>query len=170
MIFGLFSIFMNIVALIILLSVVISLIHGAPPVPTNTKTLARMLKFSNGRTGIKAVDLGSGDGRLVIALAKEGIESHGYEINPFLVLLTKYHIRKAGLQDRAFVYWKNFWGVDLAAFELVTVYGMPHIMGDLQKKLQKELRTDSKVISNSFPFPDWEPLQKEENVYVYVKT
>jgi len=117
----------------------------------------------------KAVDLGSGDGRIILALAKLRIEAHGYEINPFLVWWTKYRIKKLGAERYASVRLKNFWKVPLADFNIVFVYGMPHIMRDLEAKLQKELKPGSRVVSNYFLFPTWKPAQKTEHVYLYVR-
>ena len=53
--------------------------------PSTTAIIDRMIKLLNIKPGEKAVDIGSGDGRVVIALAKAGAEAHGYEINPLLV-------------------------------------------------------------------------------------
>lgn len=117
----------------------------------------------------KAVDLGSGDGRIILALAKLEIEAHGYEINPLLVWWTNYRIKKLTVQQYAFAHLKSFWNVTLGDFDVVFVYGMPHIMRELENKLQKELKPGSRIVSNSFPFPTWKPVKKIENVYLYVR-
>ena len=74
---------------------------GAINVPTTEKRVWQMIGFLDLNKAGKAVDLGAGDGRLIIALAKAGIEAHGYEINPFLVSLARKNIKEAGLEDKA---------------------------------------------------------------------
>ena len=86
-------------------------IFGAPFEPTSDRKLKIMMKLAKVKKGEKAVDHGSGDGKIVIALAKAGAEAHGYEINPLLVLFSRYKIKKAGLKGKAFIHWKNFWKI-----------------------------------------------------------
>lgn len=150
-----------------LLFLIVGGVRGAPFVLTDSRTVKTMTVLAGIQPGEKAADLGSGDGRLVIAIARAGAEAHGYEINPFLVLWSRYRIRRAGLSRRAFVHWKDFWMVDLASFEVVTVFGMFHIMGRLERKLQRELRPGSRVVSNTFAFPGWPHSSKEGRVYLY---
>jgi cyclopropane fatty-acyl-phospholipid synthase-like methyltransferase len=136
-------------------------------VPTDRKKLNKMIEFARVRNGEKAADLGSGDGRLVIALAKMGAEAHGYEINPLLVILSRINIRRMGLSGKAFAHWKNFWKEDFREFDIITVYGFSYMMTKLEKKLKSELVPGARVVSNSFHFPNW-PASKEENkVFLY---
>jgi Xaa-Pro aminopeptidase len=64
-------------------------IRGAPFVLTGSRTVKTMTALANIQPGEKAADLGSGDGRILIAIARAGAEAHGYEINPFLVLWSR---------------------------------------------------------------------------------
>lgn len=142
---------------------------GAPYVPTHDKILKKMIALLSIKPGEKAVDLGSGDGKIVIALAQAGAEAHGYEINPFLVLWSKRNIKKAGLAGKAFIHWKSFWSVDFSCFQIVTVYGITYMMKRLEKKSQKELKTGARVASNAFTFPNWSPIQNNDGIYLYKK-
>lgn len=128
-----------------------------------------MVSLANVKPGEKAVDLGSGDGRVVIAMAKQGIEAHGYEINPLLVILSRRNIKKAGVSDKVFVHWQSFWNKNLSEFDIITVYGISYMMKKLETKLKKELKLNARVVSNYFIFSDWQPEKRENNVYVYVK-
>jgi 16S rRNA A1518/A1519 N6-dimethyltransferase RsmA/KsgA/DIM1 with predicted DNA glycosylase/AP lyase activity len=143
--------------------------RGAPYVPTHPKSIEHMLGFARPAPGEKAADIGSGDGRLLIALGRAGVEAHGYEINPLLVLLSRWRIRRAGLSDKAFVHWRNFWAVDFSEFQIVTVFGIGHIMRPLETKLQKELPVGARVISNIFPFPNWHPDDALDGILLYTK-
>lgn len=152
-----------------LLEVLLPIIfRGAIYVPTKEKRIQKMIDFLEIRPGEKAVDLGAGDGRLVVALAKAGAEAYGYEINPFLVSRARKNIRKAGLEGRAFIHQKNFWKEDLSQFDVVTLYGITHIMKKLEDKLRKELKPNARVASNAFNFPTWEYSKKEGAVYLYL--
>jgi cyclopropane fatty-acyl-phospholipid synthase-like methyltransferase len=143
------------------------LFWGALYVPTKEEKVKKMIEFLNIKEGEKALDIGSGDGRLVIALAKAGAQAVGYEINPFLVKKAKDNIKKAGLEGKAFVYCKNFWKEDFSRYDVITVYGIGYIMKNLEKKLKKELKKGARVASNAFSFPNWVPVKKEDNVILY---
>ncbi|MBI2041540.1 MAG: 50S ribosomal protein L11 methyltransferase [Candidatus Nealsonbacteria bacterium] len=142
---------------------------GAIYVPTSRSKVEKIIEVAAIKPGDKAVDLGSGDGRLVIALAKSGAEAHGYEINPLLVALSRKNIRKEKIIDKAFINLGSFWGQDLSSFNVVAVYGMNHVMRRLEKKLKKELKPGSKIVSNGFEFPSWPPVKAEEGIYLYIK-
>lgn len=120
--------------------------------------------------GEKAADMGSGDGRIVIALARAGAEAHGYETNPLLVWLSRRAIARAGLKHTAFIHRTSFWGEDLSRYAVVTVFGIGYIMERLEQKLQRELRPGARVISNKFMFPSWQAAQSEGRVHSYYKS
>lgn len=146
-----------------------SIIKGAPYIPIRDRALKKMIEFADIKPGQKAVDLGSGDGRIVIALANAGAIAYGYEINPILVWWTKYRIKKEGLEGKAFVYRKSFWNEDFSSFDIVTLFGIRKIMKELEGKLDKELKPGAKIMSFGFSFPDWTPIKKEEAVFLYKK-
>ena len=141
--------------------------RGVPFVRTGPETVTRMVELGDIHWGEKAADLGSGDGRIVIALAKAGAEAHGYEISPLLVLWSRYRIHKAGLSDEATIHWKSFWRQDYASFNVVTVFGVTRMMKPLEAKLRAELKPGSRVIANLFPLPTWPHSKKEGSVYIY---
>src|SRR5258708_6697282 len=89
---------------------------GAIFLPTNDQSLARIVQASKARASLHMVDLGSGDGRLVIALAKQGARVDGFEINPFLVWWSRYQIKQAGLNN-AKIYFQSFWPADLSGYD-----------------------------------------------------
>jgi cyclopropane fatty-acyl-phospholipid synthase-like methyltransferase len=146
-----------------------SMIRGAPYAPIGEEKTKAMLTLLKIKAGEKAVDLGAGDGRIVIKLALGGAEAHGYEINPILVMLAKHKIRKEGLQGKAFIHWTDFWKKDLSSFDIVTVYLTSHIMKAIEKKLQKELKRGARVTVNYFAFPSWKPEKQKDTIYLYLK-
>jgi protein-L-isoaspartate O-methyltransferase len=144
------------------------MLRGAIYFPTTTRSVEVMMELLHPVPGEKIADIGSGDGRILIALAERGAEAHGYEINPVLVWRSRRAVRARGLEGLAHVHWKDLWRVDLAPFNAVIVYGFPNIMRGLEAKLRKELRPGARVISNVYSFPGWKPAGKQERVYLYV--
>ena len=140
---------------------------GAPFEPTNKKTLRKMIEFSEVKKGEKVADLGSGNGRIVIEFAKLGAEVHGFEINPFLIWFSKRKIKKLGLQDKAFIHWKNFWNQNLSKYDIIIVFQIGFIMKNLEKKLKKELKKGSRIVSNTWKFPNWKTEKREGDAYLY---
>ncbi len=143
------------------------LIVGAPFQPSNRKRLDIMMRFSNVKKGEKVVDIGSGNGKVVIEMAKRGAQAHGYEISPLLVWISRRNIKKAGLKGKAFIHWGNFWKVDLSNFDVVSTFQVFYVMPKLEKKLKKELKSGARVVSNTWKFNDWKPIKKEGGVYLY---
>ena len=144
-----------------------AMVRGAPYAPLGKQKIETMLGLLNVKPGEKAIDLGSGDGRLVIEMAKKGAIAYGYEINPLLVLIAKWKIKKLGLQKNAHIYWGDFWGKNLSSFDIVTVYLAPHSMKAVETKLRKELKPKARVAVNYFPFPTWKPKKTLEKIYLY---
>ena len=144
-----------------------SMIRGAPYAPLGQQKIASMISLLQIKPGEKAVDIGAGDGRIVIALAKAGAKAYGYEINPVLIWIARRNIKKAGLQGKAHIYWKDLWKASFSSYSIVTLYGSFPIMKGLQKKLQRELPSNAKVASNYFTFPGWKPSKKKDTVYLY---
>ena len=161
----------QILPLLILLGVLYILIRpllsGAVYFPTAAKRVGAMVKIAGSLNGQRAADLGSGDGRIVMALAEAGAEAHGYEVNPWLVWRSRAAVKKAGLESRAFIHWQSFWRENLSSFNLITVYGFPHMMKKLERKLHQELEPGAKVVSNIYQFPGWTPSVSENKIHLY---
>ena len=154
---------------IFLFFILLPILRGAPFLPTHKERIERAIKLVELSSNQKVVDLGSGDGRVLIACAKKGAKAVGFEINPFLVWRANRNIKKEGLNNLAVAKWKNFWWQDLSDFDIIFVYGIGHIMKGLEKKLQKELKPGTKVVSLIFQFPNWQPKKEEKGIYIYWK-
>ena len=155
------------VLLIFVVLVIWFLARGAVFVPIHGSKLEIILRLSQARAGQKVADLGSGDGRIVLAFARAGAEAHGFEINPLLVWWSRHKIRRAGLGDRAFIPFRSFWPAKLSEFNIVTVFGIDYIMKRLGRKLRRELKPGAQVVSFAFPIPGWQEDKKERGVYLY---
>lgn len=128
-----------------------------------------MVFLADIKSGMKTIDLGSGDGRVVMAFAKEGAQAYGYEINPFLVIKSRLAIKKAGLQEKAHIYWGNFYLHNLSHYDIITLFQSPLNMKLLEKKIKRELKPGAKVISFKFNFPNWPCEYQTGNFYIYRK-
>lgn len=172
-IFILFAIFVGLLLLAvgmigyIILFSILPLAKGAVYASTNKEAVKRIVHLANIQQGEKAVDIGSGDGRIVIALAQAGAIAYGYEINPLLVLWSRFLIKKARLQNKAFIFLGSFWHQKFTSFDIVTVYGIPYIMKELEKKLQHELQPGARIISQGFAFPAWQCQKQSGHIYLY---
>lgn len=112
-------------------------------------------------------DLGSGDGRILIEFARQGIQAHGYELDEKLNEKALAAIQATHLEHLITLHEENFWQQDLSNYSIITVYGMPDIMQALEKKLGEELRPGSRVVSNYYPFPTWKPVQGKDTIHLY---
>jgi len=164
---GVFTV--GLLALYVILLINKKVFNGAPYVRTHPKALARMLTLADIKPGNVAIDLGSGDGEIVIACAKSGAMAYGFEINPLLCLWSKFRIDRAGLSKNTFISKNSFWNIHFGEYDVVTVFGISYMMPLLEKKLQSELKRGAKVISNSFMFPNWKFVKQDMDVYLYIK-
>lgn len=151
---------------------------GAPYDVSRKTALKNIVKLTGPKPGDKIAELGSGDGRICIALAQANskIEIHGYEINPFLVLISRRKIRKLNLQKRIKIFWKNFWNVNLSKYNKIIFFQFRSITKKLENKFDKELKKGSKVISHNWKLPTWKikkqfgkPHLSYGEVYLYEK-
>lgn len=161
--------------LLLLLCLIISflwttIVGGIPYLATDKKRVKEIVTMAKIQKGEKAIDLGSGDGRLVIAMAQKGAEAHGYELNILYILISKWNIRKNHLQGKAFIHWQNFFKVNLSQYDIVTCFGIPYMMNKIEKKLQKELKPKARVVITSFPFTHWKNSDEKDFVFLYKKT
>lgn len=113
------------------------------------------------------LELGAGDGRVAVALAKEGYEVTAVEFNPILVIII--YIRKfLGGYKKLHVKRADFLKISYENYDAAFIYLYPKVMNKLSDKITNEMPKGSIIITNTFKFNDWEPLSTEENkVYVY---
>lgn len=144
-----------------------TMMFSTPSVPTNKEAVNAMIQLADIHPGERTVDLGSGDGRVVMAMARAGADAHGFEINPGLVLWSKLRIATAGMRGKAHIHLGSFWSQDLSSYHVVTVYGLPKLMQRLQTKLGTELPDDARVVSNKFRFPGWQSTTVKNSLHLY---
>jgi SAM-dependent methyltransferase len=130
----------------------------APFVPTPHEIVERMLQVAELKPGDLLYDLGSGDGRIVIAAAKNyGVKAVGFEINPVLVKEARESIRTAGLEHFAEIHQEDVREIDLSPASVLTLYLYPGANLRLRSAIRREMKPGSRVVSHNYGMGDWKP-------------
>jgi hypothetical protein len=124
-------------------------------VPTPDGVVDKMLELTKVTPTDFVIDLGSGDGRTVIAAAKRGARALGIEYNPDMVALSKKNAAAAGVGDKATFMQADLFETDLTKADVITMFLLPTINMKLRPKLL-ELKPGTRIASNSFTMEDWE--------------
>ncbi len=139
---------------------------GVPFLPTHKQQAIKMVELAGLKPGMKMIDLGSGAGRLLFLSAKTGAQAIGYELNPFLVLWTKLVVLLSGQKENIKVFYKSIYDADLSDVDVVVMFLYPPHMKKMVQKL-KETKPGTLIASYAFSLPEWQPLKKEQGIYIY---
>lgn len=127
-------------------------------VTTPHEVVAEMLRLAQVRAGDRVYDLGSGDGRIVIAAARDhGARGVGIEIDPKLIEKSRRNAEEAGVAERVEFFQKDLFQTDLRAASVVTLYLLPDLNLRLRPRLFEQLQPGARVVSHAFPMDDWPP-------------
>ena len=131
-------------------------------VPTPDTTVRRMLEIAEVKAGDHVVDLGSGDGRIVITAAqKYGARGLGVDIDAELIERSRALAKEAGVADRAQFEVGDVLQADLRGATIVTMYLFPELISLLQPKLLRELKPGTRIVVHDFAFATWTPDHTE---------
>jgi len=141
-------------------------------VPTSPGVADAMLKLAGVTSSDTVYDLGSGDGRIVIAAAKKyGARGVGVEIDPKLVATARKNAESAGVSDRVTFRQEDLFKTSLSDATVVTMYLSTTINMRLRSKLQRELKPGARIVSHRFLIGDWKPEAEEghegTNIYLW---
>lgn len=139
---------------------------GAPYQPTSQKKIATMVSFAQHYRCRHALDLGSGDGRIVLALQNQDIPAEGIELNPLLVWWSKRKLALRGLSPHA-IHRGDFWKHSLQPYDCIVLFQYHTIAPRLTEKFLKELSPRAVIISHYWELPGLKKLDQKGNVYVY---
>jgi precorrin-6B methylase 2 len=134
-------------------------------VPTPNELVNKMLEIGKLTDKDILIDLGSGDGRTVIAAARIGAKALGIEYNPDMVALSEKNAKEAGVSDLAKFIKADLFGYDLSEATVITMFLLPDINLKLRPRLL-DLKPGTRIVSNTFTMGDWEPdmeVTTEEN-------
>lgn len=160
---------LNLLFTILIFYLLLAFLTGAPYVPSTRSTAEAMLKLAKISSDTTVYDLGSGDGKLLnLAMIYGAKKAIGYEINPFLVLASRFRFLLKPYRNKVQIYFKNFWHAKISDADVVFIYLLPWRMEKLKQKLLTEVKPGSLVVSNSFIFPNWKPYKSDPINHVYV--
>jgi ribosomal protein L11 methylase PrmA len=129
-----------------------------PYVPTPPDVAEAMLKLGGVKQGDFVVDLGCGDGRIVVMAAKKfGAHGKGVDFNPVRVKEAKENARLSGVADQVQFLQGDFFEADIHEASVVTLYLLPDVNMALRPKLLKDLKVGTRIVSHSFDMGDWAP-------------
>jgi len=130
-------------------------------VPTPLTLIDKMLDMAKVTPNDYVVDLGSGDGRTVIAAARRGVRALGLEYNPDMVALSEREAKKAGVSDKAAFQRADIFATDFSRATVVTMYLLPSLNLKLRPQLL-EMKPGTRLVSHAFTMGEWEP---DESAY-----
>jgi SAM-dependent methyltransferase len=142
-----------------------------PFVPTPQVTVDEMLWIAGVGPRDFVLDLGSGDGRIVITAAKKfGARGLGVDLDHHLVIQSEEGARQAGVEERAKFVQQDIFKTDLAQATVITMYLLPMIVRRLKPSLLA-LKPGTRIVSHDFDMEDWKPDQKtyiRKNVFLWI--
>lgn len=132
-----------------------------PYVQTPQNIVDRMLEVAHVGPGDYVIDLGSGDGRMVITAAKRyGARGFGVDLDRRLVELANRSAARAGVADRAAFYERDLYDTDLTAASVVTIYLLPEVNLMVRPKLLATLKPGTRIVSHDYNMGEWPPDQQ----------
>jgi hypothetical protein len=141
------------------------LLFGAPYLPTLRPQMNAALKMAGLKPGQTLIELGCGDGRVMIAAAKQGLNVVGYELNPLLALIAWLRTRRYRGQVR--VVWGDFWRAEWPPAEAAFTFLLPRYMAKLDKKCLRYGHRPIRLISFAFEIPGKKPRRSQKGVHAY---
>lgn len=140
-------------------------------VPTPEEQAEAMLDLAGVTSADYVIDLGSGDGRIVIAAALRGATALGIEYNPDMVDLSRKKAEQAGVTDKASFVQADLFESDFSKASVITMYLLPDLNLKLRPKIL-DLEPGTRIVSHAFSMGEWEPDASEmdggRNLYMWV--
>lgn len=133
-------------------------------VPTRPEVVDAMLKLAKVQKGEVVYDLGCGDGRIVVAAARDfGATGVGIDIDPARIAEANENVKTNKVQDKVKILQQDLFETDFSKANVVTLYLLQSLNEKLKPKLLKELKPGSRIVSHAFSMgADWPPEQTQE--------
>jgi SAM-dependent methyltransferase len=143
-----------------------------PYLPSTTVAVDEMLRLAGVGADDLVVDLGSGDGRIVIAAARDyGARGLGIELDPQLVAESRSNARQAGVADRVSFRQGDVLVAEFREATVVTLYLLPALVEKLKSRLLAQLKPGTRIVAHDYGFADWKPdrhIVISKTYYLYV--
>jgi hypothetical protein len=156
---------LGILALVLIACFGFVLLFGAPYLPTLTKQTEIAMDLAGLQSGQTMLELGCGDGKVLIAAAKRGINVVGYELNPLLVIVCRLRTRR--YRKLVTVKWGNFWTQPWPPAGVIFVFLLEKHMEKLDNKIVQYKHKPVKLVSFAFEMPGRALTLQRAGVYVY---
>lgn len=135
---------------------------SVPYVPTPQNVVERMLEVAKVGAQDYLIDLGSGDGRIVVtAASKHGARGFGVDLNPTRIAEANANAAAAKVVDKVQFYQQDLFETDLSQASVITMYLLPRVNLDLRSKLL-ELKPGTRIVSHDFSMGEWKPEHHEQ--------
>jgi SAM-dependent methyltransferase len=155
----------------------VTFVGDVPYVATPQDVVETMLDLAKVGPGDYVIDLGSGDGRLVVTAAKRGAEGFGVDLDPRRIAESIDNAKAAGVSDRARFFQRDLFETDFSRASVLTMYLLPDINLALRPKVLG-LKPGTRVVSHDFDMGDWAPDERirmtsrlthyESNAYLWI--
>lgn len=156
---------LTLLVLIVAFLFAVVLLVGAPYLPTLTPQVRAALKLANLKPDDTLLELGCGDGKVLIAAARQGINVVGYELNPLLVIVCK--IRTWRYRKQVRIIWGDFWQKPWPEADAIFVFLLPKYMSKLHKKCIQYEYNPVKLVSFAFAIKGVKPVGQQDGVFLY---
>jgi SAM-dependent methyltransferase len=131
-------------------------------VPTPPALVEKMLDMAAVTSQDYVMDLGSGDGRNIIAAAKRGARGLGVEFNPEMVALSRRNAAKEGVAEKAQFVQGDMFEADISQATVLALFLLPDNLRKLTPKFMSQLKPGTRLVMNGFPIPEWNPDVTEQ--------
>jgi len=156
---------------IVLLTYMVPYAYGLPPNPTRPARIRRALRMANLQPGEVLFDLGSGDGRVLVMAAKEfGAQAIGIDVGPVQTVQAWVKGLMNGVSSKVQVKMGNFLTADLSKADVVFAYLTSDYVPKLEPRLMQQLKPGARVVTISFDFSRWEPVDFDDDELIFLYT
>jgi len=152
-------------------TIFISSFWGAPWVISSKKAIHQMLKLADIQSGETILDLGAGDGRVLITAIQDfGATGIGVEIDPIRCLLANYFLYRRGLSKSGKVIWGDIFAKPLPQADVITLFLTRETNLRLVRIFEKTLIPGTRIVSNGFTIPGWtaSKIDNQNLIFLYV--
>jgi|SRR3989344_5481497 len=153
------------VGIIVVLLFTFVVAFGAPFLPILKDKVSPALDLIDLKPGQTLLELGSGDGRILVEAAKRGLNAVGYELNPLLVIYSWIRTMKYRKQVR--IIWGNYWMKEWPKADGIFVFLLQPYMEKLDKKIIQYNHKPVKLVSFAFTINSRKPAKKHQGLFLY---
>ena len=128
-----------------------------PYASTPPDVVEKMMEVARVGAGDYVIDLGCGDGRIVIAAARKGAMGHGVDLDPERIREARDNADKANVNDKVMFVKEDIFETDISQASVIAMYLLSTVNEDLRPRLMKELEPGTRIVSHNFGMGVWEP-------------